>query len=144
MSRATPKMRAFAARLIAREAKGNQSPGPTPGAVFPVLEKLQPHLATLMGNTGFRALLARSLLLAGAEFPWLRTLKVRADGTLEKPDEGATPADPEKIFEGRVVLLAHLLGLLVAFIGENLTLRLVDEIWAPSEKNDLNFDKGTK
>jgi hypothetical protein len=129
MNRATPKMRALAERLIAYEAKGETSSGTKSVPAFPVGDKLSPHLMTFMGNTGFRALLSRSLALAGAEVPWLRTLKVRADGSLEKLDEVATPIDEGKIFEGRVILLAHLLGLLVAFIGENLTLRLVGEVW---------------
>ena len=148
MNRATPKLRAFAERLIASETPGKKSAGTKSDAAFPVVDKLRPHLATLMGNTGFRALLARSLLLAGTEVAWLRTLKVTADGSLEKLDEVATPADPEKIFEGHVVLLAHLLGLLMAFIGESLTLRLVGEVWPklppPPGKNDLNFDKGNE
>ncbi len=37
--------------------------------------------------------------------------------------------DPDELFEGGVVLVAHLLGLLVAFIGEGLTLHLMREIW---------------
>jgi len=45
-------------------------------------------------------------------------------------------------FEGRVVLLAQLLGLLVAFIGEDLTLRLVREVWPKLSINDVNFGKG--
>ena len=38
-------------------------------AVFLVCEKLRPHLAMLMGNAGFRALLSRALALAKAEVP---------------------------------------------------------------------------
>jgi hypothetical protein len=38
-----------------------------------------------------------------------------------------------------VVLLAQLLGLLVAFIGENLTLRLMREVWPKVPLNELDF-----
>jgi hypothetical protein len=59
-------------------------------------------------------------------------------------DELGAQVDPDKIFEGRVVLLAQLLGLLVAFIGEDLTLRLVREVWPKLPLNNLDFGKGDK
>ena len=49
-------------------------------------------------------------------------MHVKADGSLEGVEEHHAQLDPDELFEGRVVLLAQLLGLLVAFIGENLTL----------------------
>ncbi len=82
-----------------------------------------------MGKGGFRALLSRALVLASAEVPWLRAVRVKAGwraGRLEVSDAISTPAE---FREGKVVLLAQLLGLLVAFIGVNLTSRLVGEIW---------------
>jgi hypothetical protein len=122
-------MRDFAERLIAYETRGNKSSETKPPAVVLVGEKLRPQLATLMGNVGFRALLSRALALANAEVPWLRAVRVKADGSFEGLDEFGAQVDPDEVFEGRVVLLAHLLGLLVAFIGEDLTLRLVREVW---------------
>ena len=144
MSRATPQMRDFAERLIAYETRGNKSSGTKTPAAFLVGEKLRPHLATLMGNAGFRALLSRALALANAEVPWLRAVHVKADGSLEGLDELEAQVDPDEISEGSVVLLAQLLGLLVAFIGENLTLRLVREVWPKLSLNDLDFGKGDK
>jgi hypothetical protein len=135
-------MRDFAARLIAYETTKNRSSETKPSAAFLVDEKLRPHLATLMGNVGFRALLSRALMLTNAEVPWLRSVHVKADGSLEGLDELDAQVDPKEIFEGRVVLLAQLLGLLVAFIGEDLTLRLVREVWPKLSLNDLNFGKG--
>ena len=134
----------FAERLIAHETKGNKSSEATPPAVFLVVEKLRPHLANLMGNAGFRALLSRSLALANAEVPWLRAVHVKSDGSLEGLDELEAQVDPDEFFEGRVVLLAVLLGLLAAFIGEKLTLQLVREVWPKLPLNDLNFGKGDK
>jgi hypothetical protein len=142
MNRATPKMRDFAERLIAYETRGNKSPSQKTSLAFLVGEKLRPHLSTLMGNVGFNALLSRALALAKAEVPWLSTMHVKADGSLEVVDELGGQVDPAKIFEGRVVLLAQLLGLLVAFIGEDLTLRLVREVWPKLSLNDADFGKG--
>ena len=142
MSRPTPTMRDFAERLIAFETRGNKPSETKPPAAFHVCEKLRPHLATLMGNGGFRALLARALALANAEVSWLRAVQVKADGSLEGLEELHTQPDPDEIFEGRVVLLAQLLGLLVAFIGENLTWRIVREVWPRVPLDDLDFRKG--
>jgi len=129
-------------RLIAYEAKENKSSGTQPAATFPVPEKLQPHLATLMGTFGFRSLLSRALALASAEVPWLGTVEIKANGSLPGLEELAAKVAPADIIEGRIVLLTQLLGLLVAFIGANLTLHLVHEAWPnlPRRKNDLNFN----
>ena len=137
-------MRDFAERLIAYETKGNKSSKTRTPAACLVVEKLRPHLAALMGNAGFRALLSRALVLANTDVPWLRAVHVKADGSLEGLGELATQVDPDEIFEGCVVLLAQLLGLLVAFIGENFRLRLVREVWPEVPLKNLDFGNGGK
>jgi hypothetical protein len=140
MSQATLQMRNFAERVLACEAPGRTpSESKTPEA-FQVFDKLRPHLATLMGNGGFRALLSRALALANAEVSWLSTEHVKADGSLEGLEELRTQLDPAEYFEGSVVLLAQVLGLLMAFIGENLTVSLVREVWPEVSLNDLDLD----
>ena len=92
-----------------------------------------------MGNGGHRALLMRALALAGAEVPWLRDIRIASDGTLERPGPADESVDPDEAREGGVVLVAQLLGLLVAFIGERLTQQLVREIWPKLPASDSNF-----
>jgi hypothetical protein len=137
-------MRDFAERLIAHETRENKSSETKTSGPFLVGEKLRPHLAPLMGNVGFRALLSRALALANAEVPLLRAMHIKADGSFDGLDELGAQVDPDEIFKGRVVLLAQLLGLLVAFIGEDLTLRLVREVWPKLSLNNLDFGKGYK
>jgi len=144
MNRATPKMREFAERLIAHETKGNISSAANPPAAFHVCEKLRPRLVTLMGSGGYRALLSRALTLAKDEIPWLAAVRVKADGSLEGLDEFKAQVDPKEFAEDSVVLLAQLLGLLEAFIGENLTVRLVREVWPKLSFNDPVSGKGDK
>ena len=144
MSRATPQMRDLSQCLIAYETGENKSSETKAPAACRVGEKLRPHLATLMGNVGFRALFLRALALANADVPWLRAVQVKADGSLEGLEELEAQVHSDEIFEGCVVLLAQLLGLLVAFIGENLTLRLVRDVWPKLSLNDLDFGKGDK
>jgi len=139
MNRATVQMRNFAKRLIAYEMGGNKSSGIKPPAAFLVCEKLRPHLAILAGSGGFQALLSRAFALANPEVPWLRTVHIKADGSLEGLEELQAQLDRDELFDGGVVLVAQLLGLLVAFIGENLTLRLLREVWPKVPLDDLVF-----
>lgn len=102
-------------------------------------EKLRPTVVTLMGNGGFRALLTRALALAQADVPWLRAAHVTADGILGGMDKPGTRIGPDQRIEGSAVVLAHLLGLLVTFIGVALTLSMVRAVWPEISLNDSEF-----
>jgi hypothetical protein len=97
-----------------------------------------------MGAAGFRELLSCALPRANAEIPWLRTVHVKADGSFEGLEELNAQHNPDELFEGGVVLVAQLLGLLTAFIGETLTLRFVREVWPEVTFDDLDLGKGSK
>jgi len=142
MSRATPQMRHFAKLLIVCDRNGTKSGKSRIQDPFSDCEKLRLPLSTLMGNEGYQALLLHTQALAGKEVPWLRTVQVKADGTWEGLEGGLAQLDPDELFEGRVVLLARMLGLLVAFIGENLTLGLVQGVWPKAPLNNLGLVKG--
>ena len=109
-----------------------------------MLEKLRPLLATLMGNGGFRALLSRALALTNADVPWMRAVHVKADGSLEGWEELSAQVDADEFREGGITLLAHLLSLMIVFVGPTLTARLLGEIWPKISPHDLDFDDGGK
>ena len=142
MSRSNPQIRNFAERLVLYEIRENESLGKKAPIDFEDCEKLRSQLTTLMGAGGFRALLARALELASAEVPWLREVNVQADGSLEGWNELAARVDPQEITEGSIVLVAQLLGLLVAFVGDDLTQRLVGEAWPRLSLHESDFGKG--
>ena len=127
MSRATPRTREMAQRLITGETRGKNSLRNNPPTAFAVCARLRPYLATLMGSTGFHALLSRALAVASAEDPRLCTVQVKADGSLEMASEDL--ANPEELAGAGVVLVSQLLGLLMAFVGEQLTVRIIRELW---------------
>ena len=132
-------MRGLAKQLKALETPGNTSGEADNPALFLAVGKLRPHLSMLMGRGGFRALLARALVLASVEVPWLTAVRVGQDGELEGLAAAQTSFDPADFSEGEIVLLAQLLGLLVAFIGLALTLRLINQLWPQLSFNDADF-----
>ena len=144
MSRASPALRRFAAYLIALDATSKNTSRPDQAASFPVIEKLRRPLTNLMGAAGFGALISRSLLLASAEIPALRGVHLHAEGAWEGLDAVDAQLGIDGFIEARVVVLAQLLGLLVAFVGEALTLRLLAEIWLdlpPTLSPDLSSNR---
>ena len=64
---------------------------------------------------------------------------IKADGTLEGFGETAQQQNADGEAEGSTILLAQLLGLLITFIGADLTLRLVRDVWPTIPLNDRNF-----
>lgn len=143
MSRATPQMRDLAGRLIAGEiSEQKQSSKPARPPAFLVCEKLGPQLATLMGRGGYQALLSRALALARKDVDWLRAVILAEPCNLMISDDELEKLDAQELTVGSKALVAELLGLLVAFIGDNLTLRLVREVWPTLFLEDLNFSKG--
>ncbi|MGZ4871988.1 MAG: hypothetical protein ACXV99_08825 [Candidatus Angelobacter sp.] len=101
---------------------------PTEPAAFRVYEKLRRHLCALAGVAGFQSLASRALTLARAEAPNLSAVQITSDGTLQGLGELEPPIDNDEGGDG-VILIAHLLGLLFIFIGQALTLRLVQDVW---------------
>ena len=95
-----------------------------------------------MGDGGVRALLSRALVLATEEVSWLDAVQVNVDGGLEGYEALGWQLDQSEFVLGRTVLLAQLLGLLVAFIGPSLTSRLLSEIWPqiPFNEWDLGME----
>ncbi len=142
MSRASSKLRHFAKRLTVYERGASKITDQKTPPAFQVCEKLRAHLVTLLGNAGFRELLACALPRAQAEIPWLGAVHLKADGALEGLEELSAKHSEGELFEGGIVLLAQLLGLLVAFIGEDLTLRFVSEVWSDVPLGDLAFGRG--
>lgn len=137
-------MRRIAKRLMISETPGNTSAEVDQPVVFRATDKLRPHLSMLMGRSGFQALLARALALAAAEVPWLSAVQVVADGELEGLTVARARLEAADFTEGEVVVLAQLLGLLVAFIGPTLTLRLITQTWPQLSLDDADFGREGK
>ena len=66
----------------------------------------------------------------------------KRDGCLHEFDGFETRLDPEEITEAGGILVTQLLGLLVAFVGEKLTLCVVRQAW-PQLPFDLDLGGGS-
>ncbi len=67
---------------------------------------------------------ALAVALAKTEVPRLSAVKVQPDGSVE----GLNEIHNDEVQKASVLLVAHLLGLLVAFIGESLTLQILVDV----------------
>jgi hypothetical protein len=120
-----PQTRDLAQSLIAHEGAAGKTSEPMELAAFRVCETLRGPVYALAGVAGFRSLLSRALALARAEALCLSAVQVAANGSLQGLDELGRQIDKDQVREGGVVLIAQLLGLLLTFIGETMTSRLV-------------------
>ena len=128
MRHASARMFVIAECLAAFEVGGNESARvASPGISACV--KLRTQLSTLMGNAGFNALLVRAIALTKKDLAGMIDLEVRPDGTLRELDPVELKANLPELSRASVAVLAELLGLLVAFIGEPLVVGIVQEIW---------------
>jgi hypothetical protein len=139
-----PESRHLAERLLTYEAVAGKNSEPAESAAFRVCAKLRRPLITLAGVAGFRSLLSRALTLARTEAPGLSVVQVAADGSLKGQDEFASQANEEQARDGGAILIAQLIGLLLTFIGEGLTLRLVQDVWPEAAFDGRVSEKESK
>jgi hypothetical protein len=139
-----PVSHILARRLLTYEAAAGKNSEPTEAAAFRVFEKLRLPLCSFAGVAGFHSLLSRALALARAEVPSLSAVQVRADGSLKGLDELGLQKDKDMSEAGGAILIAQLLGLLLTFIGEGLTLRLLQDVWPESAFDDRDSGKERK
>jgi hypothetical protein len=86
----------------------------------------------LAGTAGFRSLLMRALTLAKREFETLDRVRVDEYGSLEGMNS--------EVMEANAILIANLVGLLETFIGESLTLHLLNDIWPDLSVFDMSSE----
>lgn len=113
--------RALAERLMQMEAAEAVHSQEESRSTCLVCEKLRHPLSALVGSAGFSALLGRALTLAKREAPILGGVQIRADGTIQGLEGEAV--------QGNAILITILLTLLITFIGQPLTMRLLHDAW---------------
>src|SRR5688572_2366080 len=125
MDTLSPSIRALARRLLAETQPAGEPSLPDFAIVS---EKLRNELTRFAGVSGFSSLLQRAVTLARAEVAALNHVRVTEDGHLEGLEQfAALPITVRQ--DAATAVTAHVLGLLVVFIGETLTQRLVRQLW---------------
>ena len=133
MAEISPSARDLARRALLDTGGGQREPAALVEAADHAYARLRDRLADLIGVLGYGALVARAVRLAQAESPVLT--RVTVDAQAEDGLQGlrafalASSGNPVAAAEGLAALLAHIIGLLVVFIGEDLAVRLVHEAW---------------
>jgi hypothetical protein len=127
------KMRDLAHRLLAYEVNAGQS------------------LSGVAGVAAFESLAFRALTQAKSEAPSLWPVQIAGDGSLQGLGELKPQIDMDKDLadkfpggDGGIVLIARLLGLLLMFLGEAITLRLLRNAWPGEAFDDRNSEHGRK
>ncbi len=112
------------AQALTRQLVTSESAQPEEGAqpaAARVCEKVRVTFGTMMGATGFRALLTRAVEVGTREAPELAAIVVLENGALAGPGSDDDAACS--------LITARLIELLLIFIGDSLTVRLMHTIW---------------
>jgi hypothetical protein len=117
----SPATRDLAERLLAHEAAFDHTRRNDSSDTCHVCEKLRRSLERLLGPDAYSSLAARALALAKLEAPILASVQVTESGAIDGLTGEAVSANN--------ILVAQLIGLMETFIGETVTLWLVDDIW---------------
>ena|ERR1035437_7814230 len=146
-----PEMRDLARRLLTYEDLAGKTSEPMESTTLRVYEKLRQSLGVFAGVTCFQSLASRALALARSEAPSLGAARVSADGSLQGLGEFEPQIDIDKdragvypTGEGGIILIARLLGLLLIFLGEVLTLSLLRNAWPGAAFDNRNSGNGRK
>jgi len=127
------KTRDLARNLIARESDSSTTSLQTEPASVRVYERLRRQLGAPIGADGFHSLAARALALARSESPRLGAVQVMSNGGLRGLGELGSQTDPDDDGEAGIILIAQLLGLFLALLGEATTLRLIEDLRLQAE-----------
>jgi hypothetical protein len=121
---------ARAKRLLASEASSGDSSDETAPVAARVYEKLDAQLAPLLGRAGVRALFARSAKMGETELASL------ADATDDSAKLRARlqSFEPSVASEAAAALFGTFLELITTFIGERLTVQVLQRAWPAIEE----------
>lgn len=126
-----PAVRAWARGVVVAEVDGVDDPRPVALALARLFSRLDEQLSRIIGTVGFRALLRRSLHLARGQRAWLADVGVdeAAPGVLTGLDGALGREGRDEVVDGVALVVANVVELLCTFIGQELALRLVREVW---------------
>ena len=124
-------LRQLALKVLAQHAGSGTGAEALAAAARRAYDDLARVSAPLIGQVGVEALTGRAVHLAQREYPWL--VQTREPEQTERPFTQVIAClerqDPAVAIEAAGAVFATLTGLLVTFIGEPLTARLLRQAW---------------
>ena len=121
---------AIAQAILASEALRHPGAESVRLAIDGALRRLHDVMFRLVGSAGYRALLQRAVHLAKREHAWLGNLVITAPPfAIAHLQEQVDTVGAEPAMRGGAAVLATVLDLFCTFIGEELTLRQVHQVW---------------
>lgn len=126
MSRPLPEVRSLVRTLLDASAADDSVESRVLAAQH-VLAGLANAMTPLVGIGGIHLLLQRALRRSRAAHPWLHAIQLDRESPwrLQGAAEAAHGHTPEEVTAAAEELLAELVGLLVRFLGADMTIRLV-------------------
>lgn len=99
-----------------------------------IMTRLHHQLKKVLGPAGLDVLLARALLLARRAHPLLAGITAGPGGTLAGLDDAAR--DAVALQESAITIVAHFIELMVVLVGEDLAIRLLNDVWPALEEDE--------
>ena len=132
-------LRQLALKVLAQHAGPAVGADALAAAAHRAYDDLVRVSAPLIGRVGIDALTGRAVHLAQRDYPWLVPTRKpeQAEGPFAQVVFSLERQDPAVATEGAGAVFATLTGLLVTFIGEPLTARLLRKAW-PGAFSDAN------
>jgi hypothetical protein len=121
----------FAQRLFVQEAGGGDRTQDLADAMERACQALHTQLAPLVSGAGFNALFKRAVTLAARDFSFLAAIgpMTTPNCSLDGLRQAVEGREPREVADALAAILANFIWLLVIFLGENLGLRKVHEVW---------------
>ena len=138
----TPKPAAaadVAHRLWARFARESHTPGEAAAAAEDVHAQLRAGLGRWVGAEGYRALLTRALTLAEEGHPVVGGLSFLG-GDESAIDPAGREHGPADVAAGMEALIAALIEVLGRIVGQEMAVRLVEQVGLPSSRGVASSD----
>ena len=136
----TPTQRDRARRLLLHEAGGDESADVLGAAAERVCQRLSHHAGKVLGADTFKALITRALALVKPDYPFLGPVTVELpEACLKGLRESLQTQTASLAADAVVAVLATFLALLAGFIGEELSLSVLVEVWAERSLADVSL-----
>ena len=118
-------------RMLAREAGPDATAPEVAAAARHLGERFAQQLNPLIGAGGVAAIVDRSFHLTQRSVPGLAPIRAsdRNDGPFALLQRSMEQQDPAAAAEAAIAMLAAIAELLVSFVGESVTARLLREAW---------------